>query len=426
MSEQEILSRINELIKDYFSLSKEKFIPGKTKIPLNTISYNWEEVNEALESLLTTWVTMGKKVRRFENLFADYIGAKDAVMVNSGSSANLLALSVLTNPAKKDKINPRDEIITPAVTWATTVYPILNVNAVPVLVDVDIETCNASIEEIEKAITKKTKAIMPVHLLGNPCNMKEIMEIAEKHGLYVIEDACEAHGAEFEGKKVGSFGHVSTFSFFWSHHITTVEGGMVLSEDEEILELTRALRAFGWVRNLKDKENLVRKYSHIDPRFLFVNIGYNVRPTEIQGSFGIHQMKKLDNYIKIRRENAKFWNETLEKFSDFLMLPREREGFKHVYFGYPVTMKEGSPFTMKELTDHLEKAKIETRPIMVGNMTEQPSMKLFQYKAVGELPNSKYIMRNSFFFGNHQGIGEEERQYIADVISGFIRKRAKS
>ncbi len=422
MDEIRIREKIRDLTREYFS-SKEKqpFIPGKTKIPLNIPSYNWEEVYEAIESLLSTYVTMGKKVKEFEAMFARYIGVRHAIMVNSGSSANLLALSILTNPLIQNPIKPGDEIITPAVTWITTVFPIINCGAVPVLVDVDLETFNLNVEQVEKAITNKTKAIMLVHLLGNPCNMSGIMEIARRNNLSVIEDACEAHGAEFKGQKVGSFGDLATFSFFFTHHISTIEGGMVITNNDEYAELARTLRVFGWIRDLKAKDEIAKRYKDIDPRFLFINTGYNFRPTEIQGAFGIHQIKKLDKFIGIRRENARFWAENLKKYSDYLWLHEEREGTKHVWFSYPMTVNPAAPFTRRELVDFLESKGVETRPIMAGNIDEQPAMRHFPYRKMGDLPNSRLVMRNSFLFGNHHGIGEG-RQAIVDYIGEFIAR----
>ena len=419
----EIREQIIELIKEYFSHQSEgEFTLGSTKIPLITPSYGWREVVEAIDSMLTTELTMGGKVRQFESMFANYVGVNHAVMVNSGSSANLLALSVLTNPALKNRIEPGDEIITPAVTWATTVWPIINCGAVPVLVDVNLETFNIDADEIKKAVTAKTKAIMPVHLLGNPCDMARIMEIAEGHNLCIIEDACEAHGAEYQSEKLGSFGRMSTFSFFFSHHITTIEGGMVLTNDEELAELAKALRVFGWIKDLRDKDKIAREHEGIDPRYLFLNIGYNFRPTEIQGAFGIHQLKKLDKFIEIRRQNANYWFEKLKKYEDYLLLHSEREGTKHVWFGYPVTVKPDAPFSKEEMVSFLEERGVETRPIMAGNIDQQPAMKSFHYRKVGNLPNSRLIMRNSFFFGNHHGIGEREREAIVNYVGRLIQR----
>jgi CDP-6-deoxy-D-xylo-4-hexulose-3-dehydrase len=412
--------KIKELLKEHFSqVRKERFVPGKTRIPLNIPSYGWEEVWEAIESFLDTYVVMGRKVREFENLFAEYLGVRHAVMVHSGSSANLLALSVLTSPLLPDRILPGDEIITPAVTWATTVFPILNVGAVPVLVDVDLETFDISPAEIKKAITPRTKALMPVHLLGNPCDMAAIMEIASNNKLRVIEDSCEAHGAEFSGKKVGSFGDMATFSFFFSHHISTIEGGMVVTDNDEYAELARALRVFGWVRDLKDKEKIAAGYKDIDPRYLFITAGYNLRPTEVQGAFGIHQIGKLEKFIEIRRQNARFWTDNFTKYAPQILLHEERKGTRHVWFGYPVTVRPGAPFNRDRLMSFLEAKGVETRGIMAGNIAKQPAMRHVNYRK-GELPNSEYIMRHSFFFGNHQGIGREEREAIAAYFREFM------
>jgi len=415
-----MLASLKELIQRYFSQQEKlPFVPGQTQIPLNQPTFGWEEVWEALQSLLSTQLTMGKKVRQFEAMFAEYIGVKHAVMVNSGSSANLLALSVLTNPLLPGHLQPGDEVVTPAVTWATTVFPILNVGLVPVLVDVDLNTFNLIPEEVEKAITPRTRAVLVVHLLGNPCDMGRIAAIARRHDLLVIEDACEAHGAEYDGQKVGSFGDIATFSFFFSHHITTIEGGMLLTDNDEYAELARALRVFGWSRDLKAKDAIVQEHPELDPRFLFVNIGFNLRPTEIQGAFGIHQMAKLEGYIETRRENARYWGERLGALNH-LLLHREAEGTSHAWFGYPIMVQPNAPFDRKELVDYLEAKGVETRPIMAGNIDEQPAMHLYRYRKVGDLRNSRLIHRNAFFFGNHHGIGKTEREAIVNYFGQFM------
>lgn len=414
------LDKIRPYIRDHFKNQKREFVPGKTRIPLNIPTYNSEEVEEALESLLSTWVTMGSKVRKFEEAYGKYNGSKHAVMVNSGSSANLLALSVLTNPLLKDHILKRSEIITPAVTWATTVYPISDVGCTPVLVDVDPKTFNIMPDEIEKAITDKTRAIMPVHLLGAPCQIERIKKIADIHDLYLIEDTCETTGGEVHGKKTGSFGDMGTFSFFLSHHISTIEGGIVVTDDDQLYEYLKAMRAFGWVRDLNEKENYSSANKGVDPRFLFITNGYNLRPTEIQGAFGIHQIRKLDSFIQIRRNNADYWKKRLTPYTDKISLPAEEAGTRHVYFGYTVTVNPRAPFTRQQLVDHLESKMIETRPLMAGNMAEQPVMKHLPHRTSGPLPNSRMIMRQSFFFGNHTGVGEPEREYIADSLIEFL------
>ena len=251
------------------------------------------------------------------------------------------------------------------------------------------------------------------------------MEIAQDKDLFVIEDACESHGAEINGKKVGTFGDLATFSFFFSHHITTIEGGMVVTNNEDYAELAKSLRVFGWARNLKNYDEYARKYPQLDKRFLFVNKGFNFRPTEIQGAFGIHQIKKLDRFIEIRRENAKYWSKRFNEFSDFLILQEERPGTRHVWFGYPLTVRQGAPFTRDELTKYLEENKVETRPVQVPNIVKQPSINFLKHRVQGDLKNAQYIMDNSFWFGNHQDIGKEEREFIAETVIEFIEKRVK-
>jgi CDP-4-dehydro-6-deoxyglucose reductase, E1 len=420
------LDRIRPYLRKHFQLASTQFVPGKTKIPLTVPTYGSEEVEEAIDTLLSTWVTMGSKVRKFEEAYAQYNGSKHAVMVNSGSSANLLALSALTNPLLPDHIEKGSEIITPAVTWATTVYPIANVGCTPVLVDVDPRTFNIIPEAVEEAISPKTQGIVPVHLLGGPCQIDKIERIAEDHDLYLLEDACESTGAEIQGKKVGSFGDMGTFSFFISHHISTIEGGMIVTDNDELYEYLKAMRAFGWVRDLQDKNRYAAENKGIDSRFLFITDGYNFRPTEIQGAFGIHQIKKLDKFIETRRRNAAYWSKKLSPYSDMLILPEQQLGTKHVYFGYHLTVAPDAPFNREHLVNHLENRLIETRPVMAGNMAEQPVMKHLQHRIAGSLDNSRMIMRNSFFFGNHTGIGEEEREYIAESIIDFANSISKN
>jgi CDP-4-dehydro-6-deoxyglucose reductase, E1 len=421
---ENINNKTKAILEKYNFGKPQIFVKGKTTIPLISPSYGADEIIESIDSLVSSWVTSGKKVDLFEKKFADYIGVKYAVMVNSGSSANLLALNVLSNPLI-DKISKHSEIITPAVTWATTVYPMINIGAKPIFVDVDPETYTINHNSIEDAISKKTSCIMPVHLLGNSCNMKKINNISKKYNLSLIEDACEAHGAEFSGKKVGSFGDFSTFSFFLSHHITTIEGGMVLTNNKKLYELAKSMRAFGWIRDLPNKKQISGKYPLIDQRFLFTNMGFNLRPTEIQGAFGIHQIKKLETFVKIRRSNAKYWDKKFAHLKDIFYLPKETPNSKHSYFCYPLTICDGINFSRQDMVNFLKKKKIETRPIMAGNMTEQPSMNLFNHKISGNLKNSQRIMKSGFFFGNHQKIGLEEREYIADCILEFVNLYTK-
>lgn len=377
------------------------------RIPLSVPSYGQAEIAEALESMESTWLTMGKKVARFEAMFAEYIGVKHGIMVNSGSSANLLALSALG-------LKPGGEVITPALTWATTVWPIFQVGAVPVLVDVDPETFNIDPDLIRAAITDKTAVIMPVHLLGNPCDDFEIRHLAHDHGLDIVEDACEAPGAEREGERAGSWGNMATFSFFFSHHISTIEGGMVMTNEDELAAKLLAMRAFGWVRGS------TVTHPDIDPRFLFTSLGYNMRPTELQGAFGIHQLPRLEAFIAARRDNAAWLTKALTPYTQYLDLPMEQPGTRHVWFFYSVVVKPNAPFTRDQLKDYLEVKGLETRPVMAGNITHQPAMQGQNYRVSGKLTHTQTIHRRGLCFGCHQGIGPDERKAIESYFRGFF------
>jgi CDP-6-deoxy-D-xylo-4-hexulose-3-dehydrase len=253
--------------------------------------------------------------------------------------------------------------------------------------------------------------------------MKKIKKIVKKHDLWLIEDACEAHGAKYYKKHVGSFGDLSTFSFFASHHITTMEGGMVLTGNKTLYELGKSLRAFGWVRDLRSRKTLEKKYQKIDSRFLFVNMGYNFRPTELQGAFGIHQIKKLENLVKIRIKNATFWNKKLSPYEEFLILPKFKKHYRKSFLFYPLTVIKNNYFSKQELVNHLEKVGIETRPVMAGNILEQPVSKIIKFRKNSKLKNAQYITRHSFLIGNHHRIKEPEREFMANTIIDFINKK---
>jgi len=415
------MSEINmkKSIKKYFNNKKiEKKFRGKWKVPLSVPPYNWQEVNEVLDSLLKINLTMGKKVLKFEEKFAKYIGTKYAIMVNSGSSANLIALEILKEKSK-EKNDKRNEIITPAVTWPTSVYPIVNVGFIPKMIDVELNNFNMKIDELEQNITDKTLAIMVVHLLGNPMNMVKIKKIAKKNDLMIIEDCCEAHGAEYNKIKVGKHGDVGTFSFYASHHITTGEGGMITTDNHKFAELAKSLRAFGWIRNNSQKEKISKKFPEIDKRFLFINLGYNFKPTELAAAFGIHQIKKLDSFITHRQKIANYWNMRLERYSDRIIVQHEDQNTRHVWFGYSITLRENSNGLRKKFMNYLEKNGIETRPIAAGNMFKQPSIHEYKHKKT-KTKNADKIMSDSFFIGVHNLIRNDEMKYVADKISEFL------
>lgn len=437
MSKKQLKQEIFKLLDEYFKDNYKIFNSNAPSVPLMSPNYGAKEIKEVLDSLLNYQITLnqskGNKVSKFEQMWAEYIGVKHCIMVNSGSSANLLALFFLSkNKGLNKNINIGDEVITPAVTWTTTVSPIWCIGSIPVFVDVAVESLTIIPEEIEKAITKKTKAIMPVHLLGNPCNMSAIMEIAKRHNLYIVEDCCEAHGAEWMSKKIGGFGDLSTFSFFFSHHLSTMEGGAVLTNNDDYAEALRIMRSQGVIRNVINKEKSFekifqknKKYRELDPLYMFVEIGFNLRPTELNGGLGLVQLKNLDKTIQIRQNNQRNLNERLKKYDDLFILPSETDKNRHVAFGYSVIVRENATFTRDELVEFLRKRNIEIRPIMTGLVTEHPVLEDYVHKTCGDLKNSRFIHNNGFFLGIHQNITKKHTDYVADCFDEFIISNKK-
>lgn len=401
-----------------------QFDPDNPIIRLHEPTFAAEEINAALDVLLSTRVTMGPKVRSFEKLFSAMHGHADGVTSNSGSSANLLAIAALCNPMFSKKLNIGDEVIVPALSWSTTVWPLVQHGLVPVVVDIDPKTFNIDPQQILKAITPKTKAIMLVHVYGNPCEMDQILEICKDNNLLLIEDCCEALGARYKGRYVGNFGEVGTFSFYFSHHITMLEGGITVSESHELLELMRMLRAHGWTRELEDKDKYQHQHPEYDKRFLFVNHGYNLRITELQAAMGLVQLNKLKTFVESRRSITKYWNNALSKWSKYFDFQIETKDSESSFFGYPLIIKDDAPFNRAEITSYLNGLGIETRPIICGNIAAQPAMNMFEHRVVGDLKNANKVMRDGFSFGNHQHITKGAMDYLAVSIEQFMKYKS--
>ncbi len=317
------------------------------RIPLNTSTLGDEETKAVLDVLRSSRVTMGEKCREFELAFGEYVGGAEAIFVNSGSSANLLGFFALANAALPQRRNKRrfvsgSEVIVPAVSWSTTFWPIVQAGGIPVLVDSDPRTLQMKPDAMRAALSEKTVAVCPVHVLGNTVPMDEVMRFAGENGLWVVEDTCEALGAHYDGKLAGTFGDMATFSFFFSHHITTIEGGMIVTRDPQVADLLRCMRAHGWTRDLKNRQEREALHSEIDPNFLFVNTGFNLRPTEINAALGLIQLQKLDSFNRRRNEIASFWSERfqprIEQGTFYPMQPTSRAG--PAWFGYPVICRE--------------------------------------------------------------------------------------
>lgn len=420
---QLLLQKIQADIKEYCNTMHDfSFNSENPVVRLHEPTSQSDEIFAAVETMLSTYTTMGKKVRAFEKQYADYTGTKNAVMSNSGSSANLLSVAALTNPVTPDYLKPGDEVIVPALSWSTTIWPIIQHNLLPVIVDCDINDFNLDLNKLEKAITPKTRAIKLVHVYGNPCNMDDMMALAKKHNLIVIEDCCEAMGSTFDGKSVGSFGQVGNFSFFFSHHISTLEGGISITNDFDFTETMRILRAHGWSREADQHQKYIDMYPDIDPRFIFINLGYNLRPTEVNAAMGQCQLPKLEAFIEKRRKAANFFLTHLAKYQEFFHFQKETPKGKHVWFGFPIVLKDNAPFTLKEITQFIQSHKIETRPIIAGNMARHPAFKMYAHRISGDLSAADTVMKRGFCLPCHQAVDNKACEYIVNVIDQFMQK----
>ncbi len=390
------------------------------KIFLNQPCFDQKEIKSAISSIKNLRLSQGIKVNEFETLFSKYIGCKFGIATNSGSSANLIALTALK---EYYKMPDGSEVIIPATTFATVAMPIIQIGLVPVYVDIDLDTLNIKVDEINLAITKKTKIIMPVHTLGLPANMKEINKIANKNNLIVFEDCCEAHGASIKNKKVGSFGQISAFSFFVAHNITTGEGGMILTNNKKLMEICKSLREFGRInQNISNKNKrfiTIKKLKKYDRKYIFERLGYNMRMTDIAGSLGVEQTKKLDFLNKQRVNNAKYLIKKF-KFKNLFNFQIIYKNYFHSYYGFSFTIIN-KKINRYKLLNFLEKNEIETRPMFAGCLPDQPAFKNTPGRSVGKLKNSRVIKDNSFFIGIHPKLNKSDLEYILKVFNNFIK-----
>ena len=362
--------------------------------------YRKKDINKAIEVLKSFKITSGIKTINFQNSFKKKIKANNALMVNSGSSANLLALQCLINPYRKKRLKRGDEILIPSLCWSTSLWPIIQSGLKPKFVDIEKTTLNIDLKDLKSKITKKTKGILLVHVLGNSTNMNELMKIKNKHNLYLIEDTCESLGTKFRNKYLGSFGEFSSFSFYSSHQISSGEGGMICCKHQEDFEILKALRAHGWSRGLKNEQKISKQNKHLDKRFIFYNSGFNVRSTDIAASIGLSQFKDLDKFIKIRNLNRKKIINELDKSNkirDKITIIKENDGVKASWFGIPIILSR--KINKKLFIKKIENKGIETRPIISGNFLKQPSIKKYNLKTNSKMKNADYINNFGFFIG---------------------------
>ena len=416
--------------------SQKVFQPGITKIPVTGKVFNEDEIQGALMATLEFWLTAGHYTDKFESNLAKKIGTRSAHMCNSGSSANLLAVSTLTSNKLKDlKLTSGDEVITMAAGFPTTVTPIIQNQLVPVFVDVEISTYSPNLTEIEAAINKKTKALMIAHTLGNPIQLNEIMKMAKDNNLWVIEDCCDAFGSTYDGRNVGTFGDMSTLSFYPAHHITTGEGGAVLSNHAKLKPIIESFRDWGrdcWCASGCDNtcakrfdwkfESLPKGFDH---KYTYSHLGYNLKSGDIQAAIGLAQLEKVDFFIEKRRENWSYLYELLSDLDDVFHLPQATPKSNPSWFGFALTIRLESGIKREEMIRYLESKNIATRLLFGGNLLMQPAFKNIEMRTISEMANSNLVLTNTFWIGVWPGLTREMLEYTSEEIHNFLNTQVK-
>lgn len=428
---QEIISKTIEYHKAGFT--KTDFIPGKSKINYAGRVFNEKEIVNAVDASLDFWLTEGRFSEEFAEKIARFLGIGHVVLTNSGSSANLLALSALTSEKLGDKrLKPGDEVISVAAGFPATVTPIIQCGLIPVFVDVDFPTYNINIEMLRKAISPKTRCIFIAHTLGNPFNIDVVMELANAYNLWVIEDNCDAFGSTYKGLKTGTFGHISTISFYPAHHITTGEGGAICTNDPQLATLVRAFRDWGrdcyciGGKNNTCGKRFSQKFGNLpfgyDHKYVYSEIGYNLKMTDIQAAIGVAQMDKLPEFCEKRKVNFQEWTRIFSKYPQYFILPKATENADPAWFAFIVTLQKDCPFKRDEITLFLSEKLIETRNLFAGNMTKQPAFVNKNWRLADHLENTDFIMNNSFFLGAYPGLTKEMFNYTESVLNEFVIK----
>lgn len=435
-NKEQSMQELKGHVADYYHnfLEQKKFIPGESPIPVSGKVYGPEELQMILEAALDCWWTEGRFSIKMQDDLAKYIGVKYALLCNSGSSANLLAFSALTSPQLGERrLQPGDEVIGVAAGFPTTINPILQYGCIPVLLDIEIGTYNIDVTKLAEAITPKTKAIMLAHTLGNPWNIDAVMTVAKKHNLWVIEDCCDALGATYNGQKVGTFGDIGTLSFYPAHHITCGEGGAVFTNNPTLKRVVASIRDWGrdcWCMPGKDNTCCKRflwqlgklPYAY-DHKYIYSHIGYNLKTTDLQAALLQAQFKRLPGFIHSRKNNFAILHAGLKKYEKWLVLPHATEHSDPSWFGFLITVQKDAGFSRAELVAHLEKNKIATRMLFAGNITKQPSFAEANYRVVGDLENTDYVMTHTFWVGVWPGITNEMYEYMFKVFDDFFVNR---
>lgn len=432
-NKNQIRGEILNKAKEFYQAEKKReiFIPGETLVNYAGRVYDEKELVNLVDASLDFWLTAGRYAREFERKFAEFLGVKYCLLTNSGSSANLLAVSALTSPLLKERrLKPGDEVITTACGFPTTLNPILQNNLVPVFIDVELGTYNIDAAKIEKAISKKTRAIFVAHTLGNPADIRTLLKISEKHGLWFIEDNCDALGSKYNGKYTGTFGHISTCSFYPAHMMTMGEGGAVLTNDPLLKRIILSFRDWGrdcWCETGHDntcKKRFSQQFGELplgyDHKYVYSHIGYNLKVTDMQAAIGCAQLEKLPKFIKARRRNFTALCDCLGKHSKFFVLPKATRDTEPSWFGFSILVKSDAPFNRSDIVNYLEKNKIATRMLFGGNLTKQPAYLKTKYRVYGGLKNTDLVMNNLFWIGVYPGLTKEKIDYVKKVFKQFL------
>ena len=423
------------LISSLRNIVKEKvnkiIVPGQDYIPVTGKVLDEDDILMGVDSILDAWLTAGRYSEEFERRLARYMGSRFSFLVNSGSSANLLAFYALTSPKLgENAIKPGDEIITVAAGFPTTINPMLQYGCIPVFLDIDMPTYNIKADQIESAITPKTKAIMLAHTLGNPFNLDIVMAVAKKYNLWVIEDDCDSLGATYNDKKTGTFGDLATLSFYPAHHITMGEGGAVLVNNGQLKKITESFRDWGrdcWCPPGKDNtcgERYCQKLGDLpegyDHKYTYSHIGFNLKATDMQAAVGLSQLNKADSFIEKRRVNHNLFYNMLKPLEEYFILPKPTENSNPSWFGFMLTIRDGVNINRNKLVEYLENNKIGTRLLFGGNLTKQPAYKNSNYRILNSLENTDKIMNDGFWVGVWPGLNDLHYEYIVMVIKKFI------